>query len=346
SRFFSTAHDRVCPLFFFRLYCPRPRHLIRSEWTEAINLILVPTDADLPLVKKAKEQFLVSGDAAQCASETPPSIEKYLLQGIAQHGRTLNALQTLPRNLRQLYVHSYQSFLWNHIASRRVDELGVSARCAIPGDLYLPSVSNALLPSDIGNPIFLTSFCTSLPDDSICSEIARSPSPAYRPLPEPLIATVDNCHQIPLTNVVLPLPGYEVIFPNNQCECGFQWITHSKQWYVDLLKKDGLTLGDFRHRVKDFALPGSYRALLATPKDVTYHVTTYTDSNVPLIESDLQLLTRTESELTKRQPSSHETPEARSDQVEQALILQFYLPKSSYATMAIRELTKTVFERH
>ncbi|KAF6773007.1 hypothetical protein AHF37_07044 [Paragonimus kellicotti] len=71
------------------------RHLIRSEWTEAINLILVPTDADLPLVRKAKEQFLVSGDAAQCATETPPSIEKYLLQGIAQHGKTLNALQTV-----------------------------------------------------------------------------------------------------------------------------------------------------------------------------------------------------------------------------------------------------------
>ncbi|KAF7256546.1 hypothetical protein EG68_06519 [Paragonimus skrjabini miyazakii] len=303
------------------------RHLIRSEWIEAINLILVPTDADLSLVRKAKEQFLVSGDAAQCATETPPSIEKYLLQGVAQYGKTLNALQTLPRNLRQLYVHSYQSFLWNRIASRRVDELGVSTKCAIPGDLYLPSAGSALLPSDTGK--FLI-------NDSVCLEVACSPSPTYRSLPKPLIATVENCHQIPLTDVVLPLPGYEVIFPNNQC----------KQWYVDLLKEDGLTFDDFRHRVKDFALPGSYRALLATPKDVTYHVTTYTDPNVPLIKSDLQLLTEAESELTKREPSSQGTPEAHSDQVEHALILQFCLPKSSYATMAIRELTKTVFEKH
>ncbi|KAF5398336.1 Pseudouridylate synthase 7 [Paragonimus heterotremus] len=303
------------------------RHLIRSEWVEAINLILVPTDADLSLVRKAKEQFLVSGDAAQCATETPPSIEKYLLQGVAQHGKTLNALQTLPRNLRQLYVHSYQSFLWNRIASRRVDELGVSTKCAIPGDLYLPRAGSALLSNDTGK--FLI-------NDSVCLEVACSPSPTYRSLPKPLIATVENCHQIPLTDVVLPLPGYEVVFPNNQC----------KQWYVDLLKEDGLTFDDFRHRVKDFALPGSYRALLATPKDVTYHVTAYTDRNVPLIKSDLQLLTEAESKLTKREPSSQGFPEAHSGQVEHGLILQFCLPKSSYATMAIRELTKMVFEKH
>ncbi|KAH8860294.1 tRNA pseudouridine13 synthase [Schistosoma japonicum] len=42
----------------------------------------------------------------------------------------------LPRNLRQLYVHSYQSFLWNHVASRRMAQQNSGSFYAQPGDLY------------------------------------------------------------------------------------------------------------------------------------------------------------------------------------------------------------------
>lgn len=47
----------------------------------------------------------------------------------------------LPRNLRQLYAHSYQSLVWNKVASRRIRELGVSEDGkALVGDLYFPDV--------------------------------------------------------------------------------------------------------------------------------------------------------------------------------------------------------------
>lgn len=81
------------------------RYLIRSKWTDAIDLILKPTYAgsvcytlhnimlDLPFLRKVKEKFLQSGDAKGCADDCPLGIEKTLLLGIAKYGKTLNAIQ-------------------------------------------------------------------------------------------------------------------------------------------------------------------------------------------------------------------------------------------------------------
>ncbi|TNN10357.1 Pseudouridylate synthase 7 isoform 2 [Schistosoma japonicum] len=112
------------------------KYLICSKWADAVNLILKPTFADLPFLRKIKERYLQSGDAKGCADECPVGIEKTLLLGISKYGKTLNAIQMLPRNLRQLYVHSYQSFLWNHVASRRMAQQNPGSFYAQPGDLY------------------------------------------------------------------------------------------------------------------------------------------------------------------------------------------------------------------
>lgn len=47
------------------------------------------------------------------------------------------ALQSIPKNLRNMYLHSVQSLLWNIAASTRVSRYGIDK--VVPGDLVIPS---------------------------------------------------------------------------------------------------------------------------------------------------------------------------------------------------------------
>jgi len=38
----------------------------------------------------------------------------------------------IPRNMRLMYAHAYQSYIWNRVVSRRVKEFGLTPQ---PGDL-------------------------------------------------------------------------------------------------------------------------------------------------------------------------------------------------------------------
>ena len=57
---------------------------------------------------------------------------------------------------------------------------------------------------------------------------------------KPVVLTAENITQFSISDVVLPLPGYDVIFPENE----------TQQWYKEQLEKDGMGNFDFVHRVK------------------------------------------------------------------------------------------------
>ena len=62
----------------------------------------------------------------------------WCMQGLRkQPGNHAHALHQVPRNSRHLYVHAYQSYLWNAAASHRVRAHGIEA--AVAGDLVIPS---------------------------------------------------------------------------------------------------------------------------------------------------------------------------------------------------------------
>uniref|UniRef100_A0A5K3F1Z5 TRUD domain-containing protein n=1 Tax=Mesocestoides corti TaxID=53468 RepID=A0A5K3F1Z5_MESCO len=303
------------------------KEIIKSSWEKAIDLILTPTTSDLPIVRQVKERYLKTQDAKACGDDIPQCLEKTLLLGIARHGKTLTALQVLPRNLRHLYAHSYQSLVWNKVASRRVRELGIDEDYkARVGDLYFPqcpSISKGLRSVDSSSELC---YDDAFNESSKPEEFRPSKPPVTPAAPSRVTADGErpSIHQ-----VVLPLPGYEVVFPDN--ECG--------KWYFELFDEDSLKLDDFKHKVKDFALPGSYRHLIVKPEDVHYEIHEYVDPKKPLIQSDYAAMCAESSSQSK--PDEQQSPSPESEKF-RALVLEFTLPKAAYATMAIRELMRDV----
>jgi tRNA pseudouridine13 synthase len=159
-------------------------------------------------------------------------------------------------------------------------------------------------------------------------------------------------------DVVLPLPGSQALFPGNEVA----------EIYHDLARKDGISLTENAHGVKEFSITnmkGGYRCVFQRPIDFEWELMNYTDDSSSLAETDLNILSRTkptgdklvsghqsEDKLEKSSDTSLPTngssstenkPISSPDTIPSklAIKLAFTLPASSYATMAIRELLKT-----
>ena len=55
--------------------------------------------------------------------------------------------------------------------------------------------------------------------------------------------------QYTIHDVVFPLPGYDVVYPENDM----------KDHYRQIMADDGLDISNMRRKVKDYALSGAYR---------------------------------------------------------------------------------------
>ena len=78
-------------------------------------------------------------------------------------------------------------------------------------------------------------------------------------------------------------------------------------------------------------MSGDYRNILTKPNDLKYEIIDYTDKNKDLTKSDWDLMNHKEiSEIT----------ETKTNLIYKAVVIEYNLPSSSYATMALRELLK------
>ncbi|KAH8683181.1 pseudouridine synthase [Tricladium varicosporioides] len=184
------------------------------------------------------------------------------------------AILQIPRNLRTMYVHAYQSRVWNMAASERWVRYGAKL---IAGDLVLvetPAARAAAVKDEYdenGEVVIHPAVGdAALTHDDIYQR-ARA-----------LTAEEAASGQFSIYDVVLPLPGFDVEYPQND-------IGDYYKEYMGSDEGGKLDPADMRRPQKDFSLSGGYRKLMARiGKDFSFELKAYTEETEQLVETDLE----------------------------------------------------------
>ncbi|CAJ1961042.1 unnamed protein product [Sphenostylis stenocarpa] len=352
-----------------------PTHLIgsallRGEWKLAVDMILDPRDGDILFIRhaiaNARKYYKESNDVVGTLKQLPRYLvaERAVLQSLKMSpGNYLQALKSIPRTLRMFY----QSYLWNHAASKRVQKYGTEQ--VVLGDLVNCKDNSTTKVTEFVGPEYAED-CSGGYDSNNEDEISRDIHEDINNCVKVVGAEDLNSGCYTIDDVILPMPGSRVKYPTN----------HIANVYEDLAKKDGISLTESVHNVEEFSITsitGCYRRVFQKPINFEWELLTYSDSDEQLVETDLDKIKKSTSTNTikpidvgngkiedafdriRELESSDDVPkvEIAGEQVklphEQslgdsssqdshiALKLSFTLPASCYATMAIRELLKT-----
>ncbi|KAL2155946.1 hypothetical protein VTH82DRAFT_688 [Thermothelomyces myriococcoides] len=172
------------------------------------------------------------------------------------------ATLSITRGLRMMYIHAYQSYVWNFVATRRWSKYGAKV---IEGDLVLVDGSSRRDPSDDEefNPFAEND------DDNVYAQ-------AYA-----LTAADVASGKYTIFDVVLPTPGYDVSYPRNDIG----------DYYVEFMgrpENGSLDPFDMRRRQREFSLSGNYRhligRLIGNPQ---YAIRAYRDDTEQMYPTDL-----------------------------------------------------------
>lgn len=248
----------------------------------------------------------------------------------------LGALQAVPRNLRLMYVHAYQSFVWNFAATERWRLYGDKV---VEGDLVLIHEHTDKTSSSAANATGASAAATTEPADETVDadgEVIITPhatgDSAYAAegitRARALTAEEAASGKYNIFDVVLTLPGYDVLYPANA-------MTNFYKQFMGSEQGGGLDPFDMRRKWKDVSLTGGYRKLLnRMGPDYSVDVKVYERDDEQFVATDLERL---------QGPSKDGADaDAAQEQGESklAVVLKFQLGSSQYATMALRELTK------
>ncbi|KAJ6628742.1 pseudouridine synthase [Mycena sp. CBHHK59/15] len=293
--------------------------LLKSEWQKAVSMILRKRHGEHPDV----EQLEMPGLALELMPRRVVA-ERCILESFQkQKGETRNAmgaLSTIPKNLRLMYVHAYQSYVWNAIVSERIRTYG--AERPIAGELVFDTAPD----EDVIMPDAQDGEVDDEKEDATDRLSSRARKGSKRAWVAPRIKTLteDDLEKYTIFDVIMPLPGTDVAYPGGQLG----------ERYREYLRMDGLDPDNFVRKQKEYTLSGSYRAILHLPKELSWSVLRYTDPDVALAQAD-------EDKLLGFDP-----PVISEDGRFVALQINLALGTAAYATMALREITKTETSAH
>lgn len=118
------------------------RHIVRGEFREAVNAYVAnPIEGEGEASFEVRKAYEDSGDARAALRAYPKfyTFEKAILNRLVLDPEDfVGALRGLPFNLLMMFVHGYQSFLFNRIVSERLRR-GLPLHEPVEGDLVLPA---------------------------------------------------------------------------------------------------------------------------------------------------------------------------------------------------------------
>ncbi|OAQ96090.1 hypothetical protein LLEC1_04820 [Akanthomyces lecanii] len=247
----------------------------------------------------------------------------------------VGALTHITRGLRSMYLHAYQSHVWNHAASMRWAKHGTQV---MAGDLVIAD--------DGATPLFGGK---DQDGDEIINPVDDDDTALVRA--RPLTADEAASGRYTIYDLVLPTPGYQVVYPDNDVGA----------FYEDFMGREengGLDPRKMMRMRREFSMPGRYRKVmnrfLATP---SIEFRTYTDEKEQMHPTDLDVIKMAAEKTTtttaenggqeesvakkpkvEDEKSGADTGEAAPVEEKIAAIVKFQLGRSAYATVALREL--------
>jgi tRNA pseudouridine13 synthase len=226
---------------------------------------------------RAIATWKATGDADAALGHLPKrfAAESSIIRHLSKDGHRrdyIGALLSITRGMRQMYLHAYQSYVWNFVASRRWAKYGNQV---IEGDLILvdPNKQQQLQYGDDGD--------IQDPDSEWENFFAET-----RPLTTQDIK--EGKHTI--FDIVLPTPGFDVIYPKNE-------IGEFYKTFMGLEENGALDPYSMRRRQREFSLSGNYRPLisrfLCSPE---FAIRTYNDDNEQMYPTDVDIIMHKKAE--------------------------------------------------
>ena len=242
--------------------------LLKSEWQKAISLILSVRPGEHPDITAAREAWLKDHDIDRALELLPRRVvaERCILESFKkQKGDTRNAMGALstvssvdcgsqqtklilcipkiPRNLRLMYVHAYQSYVWNAIVSERIRMYG--AEKPVVGDLVFETESDdqdldAECESEEVEPGTVPFHSQPMHKRIFPESMTSSEKRSRKPWSAPRIKTLteEDLENYSIFDVIMPLPGTDVAYPGGMLG----------EKYCEFLRTDGLDPDNFTRK--------------------------------------------------------------------------------------------------
>lgn len=259
--------------------------IVKDELVEAMELVVFPRPLERNKWELIRELFYASGNAnifhplCKGIQAVPSDIQSVIFRNMIQTGKgTINAsnIEKIINGIEVGYFIEYVDLflgqIWNEMLNKIIEERGgLSLK---PGDLvFVDDDAESRITQEYR-------FGATIPRVDF-----KEDEPSFKTAVKPLTENDIKSGQYTIYDMVLPVPGFDVIYPENDV----------KDWFIKALQSNGIDRGidwfDLVHKSAEKSCPvtfrGTYRKIVLKPESFAYTIQTYQNANAPLVLTDV-----------------------------------------------------------